>query len=545
MADKWCYADTLKVPEEKKTCSCTWIDEMQLGQYHIDAMLGAILRNGGYADFAGYLYCKELNTAIVIDTARGYKTNVLKNKTLDVYLNAVWDRFPKNAKLVLPADAQMFGIPPKLTHGINPFLYLDKEVVKSIFDEIEEDIKQAVEQEQAVSELEQNFHKLYAKNNKYTKKCRIIHNAITGFYESTLLKTQFDDMRSNELGLVIFGPPGVGKTFAVRWAQRELAHDCAWINLSGDSIDINALSDALYGYSILAADGSATKSDFVFGGFVQALGEAVKEGKNTMGIVVNEFNRSAAMGKLDQIIRDIGDNQSIIVETTGNLHELQSRLREQYGIHAQIERNGLRIDLNNIDGNGKRIGVFFLLIGNPPDAYISAAQYGVVPLTAALSRRLRSVTVDYINPYKEREDLINMFKSSASYKLLTKKYHSYVDDPTDEFDTKLLNTLETLYEAFYNMWTQHKIMIVPAPTEIGEQVENALMLYRDTLTNLQKCYREVFNAYFIKLGNAGLYRIGREDTVTDIADTFAASLVELGRLFSKAYMTHYIQNSRK
>lgn len=82
---------------------------------------------------------------------------------------------------------------------------------------------------------------------------------------------------------------------------------------------------------------------------------------------------------------------------------------------------------------------------------------------------------------------------------------------------------ETLYEAFYNMWTQHKIMIVPAPTEIGEQVENALMLYRDTLTNLQKCYREVFNAYFIKLGNAGLYRIGREDTVTDIADTFAAS----------------------
>jgi len=186
-----------------------------------------------------------------------------------------------------------------------------------------------------------------------------------------------------------------------------------------------------------------------------------------------------------------------------------------------------------------------LLIGNPPDAYISAAQYGVVPLTAALSRRLRSVTVDYINPHKEREDLINIFKSSASYKLLTKKYHSYVDDPTDEFDTKLLNTLETLYEAFYNMWTQHKIMIVPAPTEIGEQVENALMLYRDTLTNLQKCYREVFNAYFIKLGNAGLYRIGREDTVTDIADTFAASLVELGRLFSKAYMTHYIQNSRK
>jgi len=89
------------------------------------------------------------------------------------------------------------------------------------------------------------------------------------------LKTQFDDVHSNELGLVIFGPPGVGKTFGVRWAQRELAHDCAWINLSGDSIDINALSDALYGYSILAADGSATKSDFVFGGFVQALGEAM------------------------------------------------------------------------------------------------------------------------------------------------------------------------------------------------------------------------------------------------------------------------------
>jgi len=86
---------------------------------------------------------------------------------------------------------------------------------------------------------------------------------------------------------------------------------------------------------------------------------------------------------------------------------------------------------------------------------------------------------------------------------LTKKYHSYVDDPTDEFDTKLLNTLETLYEAFYNMWTQHKIMIVPAPTEIGEQVENALMLYRDTAENLQEEYKNAFNAYFKKLENVG------------------------------------------
>ena len=564
MADNWYYLEELERLQRPKKVDVVseYVANIQIGKYNVLVELNTV-RRGSAFEIIGYLYSPELKAAILIDTAPSYKTYVLPKKKADSYLDSiVLDNIVREAQtLVLPPSASALGFATQV-ENVDLHSTINPELIEAAFDKIAVDLQlnEVQEQQPAKEEPKQNMDDietrfmelrkreeevLRAANIVPTKNFRVVRNAIHSFYESTLLKTQFDDVHSNELGLVIFGPPGVGKTFAVRWAQRELAHDCAWINLSGDSIDINALSDALYGYSILAADGSATKSDFVFGGFVQALGEAVKEGKNTMGIVVNEFNRSAAMGKLDQIIRDIGDNQSIIIETTGNLHELQNRLREQYGVHAQIERNGLRIDLNNIDGNGKRIGVFFLLIGNPPDAYISAAQYGVVPLTAALSRRLRSVTVDYINPHKEREDLINMFKSSASYKLLTKKYHSYVDDPTDEFDTKLLNTLETLYEAFYNMWTQHKIMIVPAPTEIGEQVENALMLYRDTTENLQEEYKNAFNAYFKKLENVGLYRMGREDTVTDIADTFAASLAKLGNMFNKAYMKHYVEERER
>lgn len=559
MEDKWYYSQEplprIKNPKELDVIS-QYTDTLQVGKYTVGVNLQAVRRNKNI-EIIGFLHFNDI--AVIIDTAPSYKSFVLSKKKADSYLDPVFDEIPANTKLfVLPPDAKLLGFETQKNEVALPET-VNLKAIEQVVDIIakqqgvsqQEQSKQ--KEEKPMDDIEKKFIELRRREEEElrksnivpTKNFRTVRNAINSFYESILLKTQYDDVQSNELGLVIFGPPGVGKTFAVRWAQRELEHDCAWINLSGDSIDINSLSDALYGYSILSADGSATKSDFVFGGFVQALSEAVKQGKNTMGVVVNEFNRSAAMGKLDQIIRDIGDNQSIMIETAGNLDELQRRLHEQYGVHANIERNGLRIDLNNVDGNGKRIGAFFLLIGNPPDAYISAAQYGVVPLTAALSRRLRSVTVDYINPHKEHDDLVDMFKSSASYKVLTRKYHSYVDDPTDEFDKKLLDTLETLYEAFYNMWTQHKIMIVPAPTEISEQVENALMLYRDTTKNLQEEYKSAFNAYFKKLDNVGLYRMGREDTVTDIADTFAAGLVRLGEMFNRAYIKHYVEERER
>ena len=557
MEDKWYYSQEplprIKNPKELDVIS-QYTDTLQVGKYTVGVNLQAVRRDKNI-EIIGFLHFNDI--AVIIDTAPSYKSFVLSKKKADSYLDPVFDEIPANTKLfVLPPDAKLLGFETQKNEVALPEI-LNLKAIEQVVDIIakqqgvsqQEQSKQ--KEEKPMDDIEKKFIELRRREEEEirksnivpTKNFRTVRNAIHSFYESILLKTQYDDVQSNELGLVIFGPPGVGKTFAVRWAQRELEHDCAWINLSGDSIDINSLSDALYGYSILSADGSATKSDFVFGGFVQALSEAVKQGKNTMGVVVNEFNRSAAMGKLDQIIRDIGDNQSIMIETAGNLDELQRRLREQYGVHANIERNGLRIDLNNVDGNGRRIGTFFLLIGNPPDAYISAAQYGVVPLTAALSRRLRSVSVDYINPHKEHDDLVDMFKNSASYKLLTRKYHSYVNDPTDEFDNKLLDTLETLYESFYNMWTQHKIMIVPAPTEISEQVENALMLYRDVLREeeLQEGYKDSFNAYFQKLDNIGLFRMGREDTVTDIADTFAAGLVRLGKMFNRAYIKHYVE----
>jgi len=561
MEDKWYYSQEplprIKNPKRLDVTS-EYSDTLQIDQYKINITLQSVRRDKN-EEIVGFLYFNDI--AVIIDTAPSYKSFVLAKKKIDSYLDPIFDKIPADTKLyVFPPDAKILGFESQkseasLSDLINP------RAIKQVFDIITEQ-QNTPEQEQSkpkedlpMDDIEKKFLELRRREEEElrksnivpTKNFRTVRNAINSFYESILAKIQYDDVQSNELGLVIFGPPGVGKTFAVRRAQHELEHDCAWINLSGDSIDINSLSDALYGYSILSADGSATKSDFVFGGFVQALSEAVKQGKNTMGVVVNEFNRSAAMGKLDQIIRDIGDNQSIMIETAGNLDELQKRLYEQYGVYAKIERNGLRIDLNNVDGNGRRIGTFFLLIGNPPDAYISAAQYGVVPLTAALSRRLRSVSVDYINPHKEHDDLVDMFKNSASYKLLTRKYHKYDNDPTDEFDNKLLDTLETLYESFYNMWTQHKIMIVPAPTEISEQVENALMLYRDVLREeeLQEGYKDSFNAYFQKLDNVGLYRMGREDTVTDITDTFATGLVRLGKMFNRAYIKHYVEEMER
>lgn len=554
-----------------------------------DIYLASVTKeNSDDLDIIGYMYSKENKVLALIDTCSGYRTYVFPRLKSDTHIEMLLTRasnkindqyvtllpyassfiyfFNNNGSNNLEEIANIDGlikwfdeiveekknskeIEALLENGATNIPRDEKTLIVS-----EDDEKEEKTLEEYVAILQQKEEEMYRKLKAVpTQNFKIVKNAIESFYESITYKTLALNERPNELGLVIFGPPGVGKTFAVRWTQRELQHDCAWVNLSGDAIDINALSDALFGYNILSASENATKSDFVFGGFVQSISEAIKNGKNTVGIVVNEFNRSAAMGKLDQIIRDVGDNNSILIETGGNLAELQQRLKEEYGIYSTIERNGLRIDLNNVDGNNKRLGVFFVLIGNPPNEYISSAQYGVVPLTAALSRRLRIVSVNYLSPTNNQTELLEMFKNSSSYKMLTQKYkeqittfikqRDIIEDMANEFNKKLLDVYLNIYEAFYNLYTQRKIMIVPAPTEIAEQVESAIMLFRMSIKqdDLLKQYKDAFNAYFQKLENVGLYKMAKGETVSDIADTFAYNLSKIGIMFNESYVKSLIK----
>jgi len=290
-------------------------------------------------------------------------------------------------------------------------------------------------------------------------------------------------MLPNELGLVIFGPPGVGKTFAVQYAKEALSDKCADVVISGDSTNINALSDAFYGYGILNTDEHGTKSDFVFGGIVYALSDAVKNNKDAVNVIINEFNRSASMGKLDQILRDTGDTQTITIETMGDVDALRLKLKEQYGIEARAVGSSLVIDLNNVDGNGKKVAVFYTLIGNPGNERINAAQYGVAPIPAALSRRLRAIYVDYLDPQIDQKELISIFKNASSMKYLLDNFEreirflaSYNEEDMIALDIKqfedlLVESMVSLYTFFYNLYTNGQVDIVPAPTEIAGQFE--------------------------------------------------------------------------
>jgi len=86
-------------------------------------------------------------------------------------------------------------------------------------------------------------------------------------------------------------------------------------------------------------------------------------------------------------------------------------------------------------------------------------------------------------------------------------------------------------------------MIVPAPTEIAEQVESAIMLFRMSIKqdDLLKQYKDAFNAYFQKLENVGLYKMAKGETVSDIADTFAYNLSKIGIMFNESYVKSLIK----
>lgn len=358
-----------------------------------------------------------------------------------------------------------------------------------------------------------------------------VYKSIEGLYESVTYKIK-KGMLPNELGLVIFGPPGVGKTFAVQYAKEALSDKCAHVTISGDSTNINALSDAFYGYGILNTDEHGTKSDFVFGGIVDALSDAVKNNKDAVNVVINEFNRSASMGKLDQILRDTGDTQTITIETMGDVNALRLKLKEQYGIEARAVGSSLVIDLNNVDGNGKKVAVFYTLIGNPGNERINAAQYGVAPIPAALSRRLRAIYVDYLDPQIDQKELISIFKNASSMKYLLDNFErelrflaSYNEEDMIALDIKqfedlLVESMVSLYTFFYNLYTNGQVDIVPAPTEIAGQFEYLIDLAKETvgLIDPEKQAEKVAEAFYSKLVDIEAITFTSEDSKKSFID---------------------------
>jgi len=380
-----------------------------------------------------------------------------------------------------------------------------------------------------------------------------VYKSIEGLYESVTYKIK-KGMLPNELGLVIFGPPGVGKTFAVQYAKEALSDKCADVVISGDSTNINALSDAFYGYGILNTDEHGTKSDFVFGGIVYALSDAVKNNKDAVNVIINEFNRSASMGKLDQILRDTGDTQTITIETMGDVDALRLKLKEQYGIEARAVGSSLVIDLNNVDGNGKKVAVFYTLIGNPGNERINAAQYGVAPIPAALSRRLRAIYVDYLDPQIDQKELISIFKNASSMKYLLDNFEreirflaSYNEEDMIALDIKqfedlLVESMVSLYTFFYNLYTNGQVDIVPAPTEIAGQFEYLIDLAKETvgLIDPEKQAEKVAEAFYSKLVDIEAITFTSEDSKKSFIDGVKNILSEAAYKFNVVHRDYIL-----
>ena len=379
-----------------------------------------------------------------------------------------------------------------------------------------------------------------------------VYKSIEGLYESVTYKIK-KGMLPNELGLVVFGPPGVGKTFAVQYAKEALSDKCAHVTISGDSTNINALSDAFYGYGILNTDEHGTKSDFVFGGIVDALSDAVKNNKDAVNVVINEFNRSASMGKLDQILRDTGDTQTITIETMGDVNALRLKLKEQYGIEAQAVGSSLVIDLNNVDGNGKKVAVFYTLIGNPGNERINAAQYGVAPIPAALSRRLRAIYVDYLDPQIDQKEIMSIFENASSTKYLADNYErelrflipndeKKVIASTKDFKDLLVESMASIYIFFYNLYTNGKVDIVPAPTEIAEQFEYMIDLVRETvgITDPVEQAQKVAEAFYSKLVDIEAITFSSEDSKKSFIDELKNILNEVALQFDVVHKEYFL-----
>jgi len=379
-----------------------------------------------------------------------------------------------------------------------------------------------------------------------------VYKSIEGLYESVTYKIK-KGMLPNELGLVVFGPPGVGKTFAVQYAKEALSDKCAHVTISGDSTNINALSDAFYGYGILNTDEHGTKSDFVFGGIVDALSDAVKNNKDAVNVVINEFNRSASMGKLDQILRDTGDTQTITIETMGDVNALRLKLKEQYGIEARAVGSSLVIDLNNVDGNGKKVAVFYTLIGNPGNERINAAQYGVAPIPAALSRRLRAIYVDYLDPQIDQKEIMSIFENASSTKYLADNYErelrflipndeKKVIASTKDFKDLLVESMASIYIFFYNLYTNGQVDIVPAPTEIAEQFEYMIDLVRETvgITDPVEQAQKVAEAFYSKLVDIEAITFSSEDSKKSFIDELKNILNEVALQFDVVHKEYFL-----
>jgi len=329
---------------------------------------------------------------------------------------------------------------------------------------------------------------------------------------------------NNESSLIIYGPPGVGKTFAVDAYRHLNSSDYAFAFISGDPDNITAYRNDLIGRNIVTAKNGGTENEYVPGQLVIALSDAIVNKKKALNVIINEFNRSASLGKLDQIIRDVGDTGIIRIEAQADMEELVNVMREKYGINAQFKGGFIEIDTNNVDGKGTRVPVTFTLIGNLPDKDLSASSLGVhEEIPAALVRRSITRRLDYTNPYTKQgldelkmvvmydrhfnimlEDYVygiacinkvnatELFNdvmsalASNDFSHIKQKYNEAIYNAIDEFvgssENSIINQSLTFYNNLYDMYQNGQIKIVPSIPEILNHFSAMLDIIKDSAT---------------------------------------------------------------
>jgi len=357
-----------------------------------------------------------------------------------------------------------------------------------------------------------------------TKNFLSAYYAMNAFVFGAKLQLNSTDKSNNPVNerlLVISGPPGVGKTFAVQAFLKLYEDKVACAEISGNANDMDAVKRDLIGTVRLEGnEHGGTSTKFEAGQFAKVIGKAISENKDHCVIFYNEFNRNIGLNEFDKFVRSIGDSNRIDIDPEANLDEVANVLITEYNIVPIRDGNRLVIDLNNVDGHGKKVNLSFILTGNFPDKDLTAADLQVsdqIPL--ALSRRSYLVKMDYFDPRDKDDakqiksmiyhnghflDTVSVYSQavakasgfneqqtsdfvstvrqallSENLDIIRQKYGEKAYLVTDAFvgengQSSLYRNINDFYTKFYTLYKNGKTTLVPAISEIAMEMQQVL-----------------------------------------------------------------------
>ena len=404
-------------------------------------------------------------------------------------------------------------------------------------------------------------------------------------------KTQEErDKILNERLLIIDGPPGVGKTFTIQKFEEVYGDRVAFSNIKADTTDPEGVKDVLIGVDFLEGEGGGTSTKINLGGLIQILSDAVNNKKEYGVVFFNEFNQSAVLSKFDEISRGIGDTSKITIRPSTNLEKVQSVLADK-GIYSVINGDEIIIDLNNVDGKGQSVLLYFVLVGNLPTRELDAVDLNTQEnIPAALMRRAHLASTEYFNP-NDKEDLeqirnmlyhndhfikpVCLYAENIAHILkmhdperfvkdvkncvkegdltplkdrygenIYKEMYSFAMADDENIEGSFMHSILEMYRSFYNLYENKVIRLVPAVSEIAMEMEvmlkECLKVVVPKNIQVSAVVEPILNKnlidYFRKLETGHVAPLGFVDDqgAKDVINIMSSTLVKVASVFKSS-----------